>query len=59
MVVTASRDERRLVAVALCQFEPEHIAVERERPIEIRDFQMHMSDPDSRVDRTRRQRLLA
>ncbi len=50
MVVTASGRERRLVSVALREFESEHIAIKRKCPIEVGDLQMDVSDADLRVN---------
>ncbi len=54
MVVAAGRDERRAGPVPHHQFEAEHAAVEPDRALEVRHFQMHVADVDARVDRTRR-----
>ena len=51
MVVTASGKERRLVSVALREFESEHIAIKRKCPIKVGNFQMNMSDADFRMNR--------
>ena len=50
MVVTASGEERRLVSVALPEFESEHIAIKSKRPIKVGNLQMNMSDADVRVN---------
>jgi hypothetical protein len=59
MVVTARRDKGCLIAKALRQLEAQNAAVKLERPVKVRDFQMHMSDPNRRIDGMWRQRLLA
>ena len=51
MVIAAGTEERRLVAVAQDEVEPEHVAVEAERPVDVRDLQMDMPDVDARIDR--------
>ena len=45
MMISASREERRLVSVALCEFEAKHIAVKRQCSIKIRYFQVNVADP--------------
>ena len=51
MVVTTSGKERRLASIALREFESEHIAIKRERPIKVGNLQMNMSDADIRMNR--------
>jgi hypothetical protein len=51
VVVAAGRDEGGLRSVALHQREAEHAAVEGERPVEVRHFQVDVADPDAGVDR--------
>jgi hypothetical protein len=51
MVIAAGAEERRLVADAQDEVEPEHVAVEAERPVDVRDFQMDVPDVDARIDR--------
>ncbi len=43
--------KRRLLADALRQLEAEHAAIESERPVDIGDFEMHVTDADSGIDR--------
>ena len=50
MVVTASGKERRLASIALREFESEHIAIKRKRPIKVGNLQMNMSDADFGVN---------
>ena len=54
VVVAARRDEGRLVAEALLELEAEHAALERERPVDVRDLEVDVPDVDARVDRHRR-----
>lgn len=42
---------RHLRPSALHQLETEHAAIERQRPIDVGDFQMHMPDADAGIDR--------
>ena len=51
VVVVARRDERRLVAVALLHLEPEHVAVEAERAVDVGHLQVDVSDVDAGIDR--------
>ena len=44
MVITAGRDERRLAAIALDQFEAEDPAIECERPLDVGDLEMNVTD---------------
>ncbi len=53
VVVAAGGEERGLVAQLLLELEPEHVAVERDRTVEIGDLQVHVSDIRPRVDRLR------
>ena len=51
MVVAARAEERRLVARPLHDVESEHVAVEAEGTVDVRDLQVHVPDIDARVDR--------
>ena len=51
MMIATSRKERRLLSVALREFESEHIPIKRKRPIKIGDLQMNVSDADIRMKR--------
>ena len=50
VVVAAGGNERGLRAVPLGELETEDVAVERERPREVGDLEMHVADARSRVD---------
>jgi hypothetical protein len=50
MVIAAGRQERRLTTVALRDLEPEDAAIERDRPFEIRYFQVNVTDARTRND---------
>lgn len=52
MMIPARRDKRRALAVALGQFKPKHAAIKRQRPIQVRHFQMHVANPDFRIYRS-------
>jgi len=47
MVIAACRQECRLLAIALLQLEAEHAAIERQRSVEVRNFEMDMADAQS------------
>src|SRR5205085_8528607 len=49
VVVAARREERGLVAVALGHVEAEHVTVEGERAVDVRDLQVNVADVDARV----------
>ena len=51
MVVAAGAEEGRIVAEALCHLEPQHVAVEGERSIDVRDLEVNVPDVDARIDR--------
>lgn len=51
VVVAARRDECGTRAITLRQFEAEHAAVERQRPIQIGNLQVYMADPGAGMDR--------
>ncbi len=51
MVVAARTQKSCLVPVALGNVETQHVAVEAQRPVDVRDLQMDVSDIDTRVDR--------
>ena len=44
VVITAGGKKRGLVAITLRDFKAEHVTVERNRPIQVSDLQMHMTD---------------
>ena len=50
MMVAAGGDECRLLAKSLRQFETEHAAIERQRPIEIGNLQMNVPNANARID---------
>ena len=50
VVVAAGGEERRARAVPLRQLEPEDVAVKPERPFEVGDLQMDVTDPDAGVN---------
>src|SRR5439155_20744136 len=50
MVIAAGRDERSLVAHALRHVETENVAIEGERPVDVRDLEVDVADVDARVD---------
>ena len=50
MMITTGGEERGLASVTLREFKSEHIAIKCKRPIEVRDFQMDMSDADLGVN---------
>src|ERR1700688_3290601 len=54
VMIAAGRDEGGAVAAPLRELEAEHAAIEFQRPLEIGDLQMHITDPDPAIDRTRR-----
>src|SRR5689334_4654118 len=49
MMITACRNEGR-PGPAGCERKTQHTAVEIERPLQIRDLEVHVTDPDPRVD---------
>ena len=51
VVVAAGGEERGLVAQALRHVEAEHVSVERERTVDVRDLQVDVADVDAGVDR--------
>src|SRR5215467_13528191 len=51
MVVAAGAEERRLVARPLHDVESEHVAVEAERTIDVRNLQVDVPDVDTRINR--------
>src|SRR5262245_8659699 len=57
VVVSASRYEGRLMAVALGQRESKHAAIECERAVEIRDLEVDVPDLDTGINGMWRQRL--
>jgi hypothetical protein len=50
VVVVVGGEERSLVAHPLLDIEPEHVAVEPDRPIEIGHLQVNVADVDARID---------
>ena len=52
MMISPSRNKRRLPAQALHQLKPEHAAIKSERAFQIRNFQMHVTDPHLWVNRS-------
>ena len=50
VVVATGRDERSLVADALRHVEAENVAIEGERPVDVRDLEVDVADVDARVD---------
>src|SRR5947199_5274021 len=50
VMVTTCRHESRLRAEALRELKTEYSTIEVERSVQIRHFQMHMSDRDTRGD---------
>ena len=56
VVVAAGGDKGGIVADPLLQLEAEHSAVELERPVEVRHFEVHVADVDPGVDRLRHRR---
>ncbi len=51
MVIAAGADECRLRAHSLHQWESEYAAIKIQRALEIRDFQVHVTDGNARVNR--------
>ena len=51
MVVAAGGDEGRFIAQPLLQLEAEHAAVEVERAVDVRHFEVDVADVDAGVDR--------
>lgn len=50
VVVVARGDERRLVTHPLLQLEPEHVAPEAERAVDVRHLEVHVTDVDAGID---------
>ena len=50
MVVPAGREKHRVPPIPGGHLEPEHVAVERQRPVEVGDREMDVPDPGLRVD---------
>ena len=50
MMIAARGDERRLVAEALHQLEPEYTAIKLERAIEIGDLEMHVANAHTGIN---------
>src|ERR1700730_13766839 len=51
MMISAGRNKRCLLAPALHQLEPEYAAVKFERPFQIGDLQVHVTDVHSSIER--------
>jgi len=51
MVVAACAEEGRIVAEALSHLKPQHVAVEREGSVDVRDLEVNVPDVDARIDR--------
>jgi hypothetical protein len=51
VVVAAGGEERGLVSHALHEVEAEHVPVEPDRAVEVRDLQMDVADVDAWIDR--------
>jgi hypothetical protein len=49
VVIAARRNKRRLGSKALLQLEPEHVAIEAERALEISHLQVNVADADVRM----------
>jgi len=49
MVITPGGEENGLRPVALCDLKAEHVSIERQRPFQVRHFQMNVADPDLRM----------
>src|SRR6185436_7101609 len=49
MMITPGGKEHGLRAVALRDLKAEHVAIERQRPFQVRHFQMNVADPDLRM----------
>jgi len=54
MVVTTCRDEGCLITHPLLQFESKNLAPELERPLDIGDLEMDVTDVNTRVNRLAR-----
>ena len=52
MMISAGRNKSCLLAPALHQLEPEYAAVKFERPFQIGDLQVHVTDVHSWIERT-------
>ncbi len=53
MMITARADKRRARSHALRQFKSQHSAIKSQRPLQIRDLEVDMPDPDAGTDGTR------
>jgi hypothetical protein len=51
MMIAAGRDKGRFLSPKLMKFEPEHAAIESERPLQVGNFEMDMTNADTRIDR--------
>src|ERR1700722_11488141 len=53
MMISPGRNKRRPFAPALHQLESENTAIEFERTFEIGNLQVHVTDPNSRINRVK------
>ena len=51
MVITAGGKKRSLVSHALHEFKPKHVPIKSNSAFQISHFQMHMADPNLRINR--------
>lgn len=51
MMITAGREENRAVSVTLRDLESKHVAIERERPLQVAHLQVHVPNAGFRVNR--------
>ena len=51
VVIPARREKDRVAPVSLRDLEPEHVAVEAQRPLEVGNTEMDVPDADARVER--------
>jgi len=51
MMVAAGRKERCLASIPLRQLKSEHVAIKRERALQVRHFQVDVTDPGLRGNR--------
>ena len=57
MMIPSGADKRRLIAIALRQFKTEDAAIKGQSPIQIRHFEVNMSDPNPGIKGRRYSRL--
>ena len=55
MVIITRRNKRSRIPKSQLQPKPQHAAIKRQRPVDVRDLQMHMPDPRPRINRHRLQ----